>query len=122
MKELEAFFQRRESREEKLLKRLQNFIRMANTSFIDTLLLKIEFLHAESMYMCITPTYFITTDGKTPADGKLASKFIIPQKSREFNPNVANNIHTIFSYLSNPEGDGITVPNQDNIEIEFSYV
>lgn len=81
---------------------------------------EIEFLHAESMYMCITPTYFITTDGKTPSDGKLASKFIITQKSREYNPNVANNVHTIFSYLSNPEGDGITVPNQDNIEIEFS--
>ena len=81
---------------------------------------EIEFIHAESMYICITPTYFITTDGKTPADGKLASKFIITQKSREFNPNVANNVHTIFSYLSNSEGDGITVLNQDNIEIEFS--
>jgi hypothetical protein len=81
---------------------------------------EIEFLHAESMYMCITPTYFITTDGKTPADGKLASKFIITQKSREYNQNVANNVHTIFSYLSNPAGDGITVSNEDNVEIEFS--
>lgn len=81
---------------------------------------EIEFLHAENMYICITPTYFITTDGKTPAGGILASKFIIPQKSREFNPNVANNVHTIFSYLSNSDGDGITVSNQDNIEIEFS--
>ncbi len=81
---------------------------------------EIEFLHSESMYLCITPTYLITTDGKIPADGKLASKFIITQKSREFNPNVANNVHTIFSYLSNSEGDGITVLNEDNIEIEFS--
>jgi hypothetical protein len=81
---------------------------------------EIEFIHAESMYMCITPTYFITTDGKTPADGKLASKFIIPQKSREYNPNVANNVHTIFSYLANENGDGITVPNDDGLEIEFS--
>lgn len=50
----------------------------------------------------------------------LLQNLSFPQKSREFNPNVANNIHTIFSYLSNPEGDGITVPNEDNIEIEFS--
>lgn len=81
---------------------------------------ELEFIHAESMYMCITPTYFITDDGKTPADGKLASKFIIPQKSREFNPNVANNVHTIFSYLSNENGDGITVLNNDGLDIEFS--
>ena len=70
--------------------------------------------------MCITPTYLITTDGKTPIEGKIASKFIIRQKSREFNPNVANNVHTIFSYISNPEGNGIPIPNQDNVEIEFS--
>lgn len=81
---------------------------------------ELDFIHAESMYMCITPTYFITDDGKTPADGKLASKFIIPQKSREFNPNVANNVHTIFSYLSNENGDGITVLNNDGLDIEFS--
>lgn len=81
---------------------------------------EIDFIHAESMYMCITPTYFITTDGKTPSDGKLASKFIIPQKSREFNPNVANNVHTIFSYLANENGDGITVYNNDGLAIEFS--
>lgn len=81
---------------------------------------EIEFIHAQSMYLCITPTYFITTDGKTPIEGKLASKFIIPQKSREFNPNVANNIHTIFSYLSNENDDAISVPNKDGLEIEFS--
>ena len=81
---------------------------------------EIDFLHTENMYICITPTYLITKDGKIPADGKLASKFIITQKSREFNPSVANNIHTIFSFLSNSNGDGITVTNQDNIDIELS--
>lgn len=81
---------------------------------------EIEFIHAESMYLCITPTYLVTIDGKTPADGKLASKFIITQKSREFNPNVANNLYTIFSYLSNPEGDGIALINNDGLEIELS--
>jgi hypothetical protein len=81
---------------------------------------EIEFIHAESMYMCITPTYFITNDGKNPAEGKLASKFIITQKSREYNPDVANKVYTIFSFLANVEHTGIVVPNADNIEIEFS--
>lgn len=81
---------------------------------------EIEFIHAESMYMCITPTYFITSDGKNPADGKVASKFIITQKSREFNPDVANKVYTIFSFLANEDHSGIVVPNQDNIDLEFS--
>lgn len=79
----------------------------------------IDFIHAESMYLCITPTYFVTTDGKTPADGKIASKYIISQKSREFNPNVANHIHTIFSFLSN-DTESIIIGNADNVEIELS--
>lgn len=81
---------------------------------------EIDFIHAESIYMCITPTYLITTDGKRPADGKVASKFIIRQKSQEFNPSVANHIHTIYSFLSNQADDGITISNQDSIEIELS--
>lgn len=81
---------------------------------------EIEFIHSDSMYITITPTYLITSDGKTPSDSKLASKFIITQKSREFNPNVANNVHTIFSYLSNEQGDGITIYNNDGVELEFS--
>jgi hypothetical protein len=80
---------------------------------------EIDFIHAGNMYISITPTYFITVDGRNPADGKLASSFIIRQKSREFNPTVANNIHTIFSYLSN-ENDDIIVRNNDNIELEIS--
>lgn len=81
---------------------------------------EIDFIHGEGIYMCITPTYLVTSDGKTPADGKIASKFIIRQKSQEFNPNVANHVHTIYSYLSNSNDDGITIFNQDNVEIEFS--
>lgn len=80
---------------------------------------EIEFIHTENIYLSLTPTYLITTDGKNPADGKLASKFIIPQKSREYNPAVANSIHTIFSYLSNGQDD-IDVQNQDMIELEIS--
>lgn len=81
---------------------------------------EIEFIHAESMYICVTPTYFITSDGKSPADGKIASKFIIKQKSREYNPDVANKVYTIFSFLANEEHSGIVIPNTDNVEIEFS--
>lgn len=80
---------------------------------------EIEILHAENIYFCITPTYLITTDGKTPIDGKTASKFIIQQKSIEYNPNVANNIHTIYSYLVK-DNDDIVVTNSDNVEIEIS--
>jgi len=71
------------------------------------------------MYITITPTYLITVDGRNPADGKLSSSYIIRQKSREFNPSVANNIHTIFSYLSN-ENDDIVIQNSDNIELKIS--
>lgn len=80
---------------------------------------EIEILHAENIYLCITPTYLITTDGKTPIDGKIASKFIIPQKNMEFNPKVADNVHTIYSYLAK-DNDDIIVTNSDNIEIEIS--
>ena len=80
----------------------------------------IDFIHTENIYLCITPTYFITLDGKTPIDGKTASKYIIPQKSREFNPVVANQIHTIFAYLSSGLQDGVSVINNDDIEIELS--
>lgn len=101
-------------------KEVAKFYTYGKYQFFRHFAFEIEFIHAESMYLCITPTYFITTDGKTPADGKVASKFIIPQKSREYNPNVANNVHTIFSYLSNENSDGIFVPNSDGLEIEFS--
>jgi hypothetical protein len=80
---------------------------------------EIEILHAENIYLCITPTYFITTDGKTPIDDKIASKFIIPQKNMEFNPKVADNVHTIYSYLAKANDD-IIVTNSDSIEIEIS--
>jgi hypothetical protein len=37
----------------------------------------------------------------------------------EYNPSVANNVHTIYSYLA--EGnDDIIVSNSDNVEIEIS--
>lgn len=80
---------------------------------------EIEILHAENIYLCITPTYFITTDGKTPIDGRIASKFIIPQKNMEFNPKVADNVYTIYSYLAK-DNDNIIVTNSDSIEIEIS--
>jgi len=80
---------------------------------------EIDFIHAGNMYITITPTYLITVDGRNPADGKLSSSYIIRQKSREFNPSVANNIHTIFSYLSN-ENDDIVIQNSDNIELKIS--
>jgi len=78
---------------------------------------EIDMLHAENIYFCITPTYFITSDGKTPVDGKIASKFIIPQKSIEFNPNVANTVHTIYSYLAK-DNDDIVVTNAEDVEME----
>jgi len=80
---------------------------------------EIEILHAENIYLCITPTYFLTTDRKSPIDGKIASKFITPQKNIEFNPNVANNVHTIYSYLAK-DNDDIVVTNSDDVEIEIS--
>lgn len=115
-----SIFARTRKQGRKSPKEVAKFYTYGKYQFFRHSAFEIEFIHAESMYMCITPTYFITTDGKTPADGKLASKFIIPQKSREYNPSVANNVHTIFSYLSNEENDGITVPNNDGLEIEFS--
>lgn len=80
---------------------------------------EIEILHAQNIYLCITPTYFLTTDGKSPVAGKTASKFIITQKNMEFNPNVANNVHTIYSYLAG-DNDDIIITNSDNVEIEIS--
>lgn len=80
---------------------------------------KIDMLYAENIYLCITPTYFITIDGKRPVDGKIASKFIIRQKSIEFNPNVANSVHAIYSYLSKDNED-IVVTNSDDVEIGIS--
>lgn len=88
--------------------------------FFRHLAFEIEFIHASSMYLTITPTYLITEDGKIPVDGKIASKFIIPQKSREYNPAVANQVHSIFSFLANSDHSGIDITNSDNLEIQLS--
>jgi len=78
-----------------------------------------EFIHSEDIYVCFTPTYLITADGKNPVDGKTASKFINWMKRREYNPDVANHIQTIFSFLAGKNED-ITVSNPDNLEIMLS--
>lgn len=80
---------------------------------------EIDIFLSEYIYFCVTPTYLLTSDGKTPVSGKIASKFIIPQKNMEFNPNVANSVHTIYSYLAG-DNDDIIVANSDNLEIELS--
>lgn len=100
-------------------KQVVKFYKYGKYQFYKHHAFKIDILHAENIYFCITPTYFITSDGKTPVDGKIASKFIIPQKSIEFNPNVANTVHTIYSYLAK-DNDDIVVTNADDVEIEIS--
>lgn len=80
---------------------------------------EVEFFHTGNIYITITPTYLITVDGRCPADGKIASSFIIRQKSREYNPSVASNIHNIFAFLSNGNDD-IIVQNKDNVGLEIS--
>jgi len=80
---------------------------------------KLEFLHGESIYVCLTPTYLLTLDGKNCTDGKTASRFIVPQKAQEFNPQVADKVHMLLSYLSNGS-ESIVVSNEDGVEIDIS--
>ncbi len=100
-------------------KEVAKFYTYGKYQFFRHVAFRIDFLHSENIYLCITPTYFLTIDGKNAVDGKIASKFIIPQKNIEYNPQVADRIHTIFSYLAK-ENEDIIVTNSDDVEIEIS--
>jgi len=62
-------------------------------------------LIGESLYLVLTPQYLFTSDGKAVLeDKKLITKFTNYMTSREFNQQVLNHIHSIYSYLSGRDG------------------
>jgi hypothetical protein len=110
---------RTRKRDRVMTKEVAKYYTYGKYQFYKHLAFSLEFLHYDNIYLSITPTYLITSNGKIPVEGKMASKFIIPQINREYNQTVANQIHTIYSYLANYEGK-IVIDNTDNVEIEIS--
>jgi Domain of unknown function (DUF4365) len=114
-----SIFAKTRKRGKRSPKEVAKFYTYGKYQFFRHVAFRIDFLHSENIYICITPTYLLTSDGKNSVDGKTASKFIIAQKNLEHNPQVADRIHAIFSYLAQ-DNDDIILSNKDNIEIEIS--
>jgi hypothetical protein len=114
-----SIFARTRKRGRKTPKEVVKYYNYGKYSFFRHHAFTLEYVHGENLYLCVTPTYLLTVDGKLCVDGKTAAKFIVPQKAREFNPQVADKIHMVFSFLSGDKED-IAVLNEDGITIEIS--
>lgn len=74
----------------------------------------------EELFMIINPQYFFTQDGKEPlANPETITKLTNYLTAREFNEQILNHIHFIYSVLSNRNGK-IVLCELENSELEIS--
>lgn len=77
-------------------------------------------LNDDGLFIVFNPQYLFTSDGKTPlADKKEITKLTNKVTSREWNQQVLNHVHFIFSFLSKGQ-QKLTLSVIESSEIEIS--